>query len=244
MLVRRVDIRQRPGRRALRAAVSAVAVASCALVALPSTARATPDVKRVVRPTKPRARDGNVLEASSCPALFGFARRRAARRTRREQLLHFVSGRGKAFVIAHGSSKWASPRAIDYRGLRVAALDVAHQRARVVVSPKLAHTASCAAGTYQIALDDTIGHSAVLAVLVDGLLLERDRSLRYLAANDKPPPAFWMVWGSPYRVVVASSGGGGRSTTRHTRRKKRRVVRRGRRRHISARRAHIRRRRH
>ncbi|MCA9664710.1 MAG: hypothetical protein KC503_03950 [Myxococcales bacterium] len=170
-------------------------------------------------PVKPhRGDDASTLDASSCQALFGHKRRRRNRRARRQQLLHFVSGRRNAFVIAHGSNTWRQPRAIDYRGLKLESLDVQEQAASAVVSSKLARSASCRAGTYRVAIDDRIGQSVVLAVLRHGLLLERGGALRYLGADDAPPPSFWLVWGSRYRVVVNATVGSSSSSSSRARR--------------------------
>jgi hypothetical protein len=143
------------------------------------------------------AESGPVLSARDCPALFGNEAVRRGNRDYRHRYLHWIEQEPAGITVAHSKDDWDTPVQIRVNDVALVetAASATGRRAVLEVAPRTASIVGCAAGRYQVAMDDGISPgSRVLAVLRGLLLLDHHGRLAFMAEPGATAPRWLVAW--------------------------------------------------
>lgn len=156
----------------------------------------------ILYPPACAASDFQVKPASTCPALFGTESSRASNLQARKRYLELVEPNEHLVNLTY-SGPWREPSAIRFKGISLlATLGVDGQSPSALLDlTGVQQGLDCAAGLYEIHVDDSLGSGAhVLAIVKDAVLFERGGKLFFLTASMAQEPIFRMIWRSTWTI--------------------------------------------
>lgn len=175
----------------------------------------------------------DALPSSACPRLFGTDPDRDENLDRLDELdIRAWEGRHCITLVHSGALKKPSP--VHFTGLELVATTLDQDGFGVALFRLVddVEAVDCEPGVYAVEPGDCLGEDTrVLLVLTDLVLVEHDQQLSYLVSEEGPygpgqPPAFRMVWDSPWSMPRLQPAGSSSSSAAARRRRRNRIRRR------------------
>jgi hypothetical protein len=150
-----------------------------------------------------------ISSSSSCPVLFGNEEDRDRAGSARDLRVQGIHETRQAVRIVHSVSTWGPVEDTGFSGLTLIDIAGGGDNRLAVVRVEEALASSCAPGTYQVAVDDALGRNArVIAILDEGVLLDRGPSRGIWSLAHHPVRDLDTVWRSGFTLVMAETNSG------------------------------------